>query len=244
MSIDTAFYSLDQIAATTGKHKMYVLYCAEAAPCAQANTGVQKYAQANGITITGSEQISIAQPDFTSECLNAQGRSGGADMVLVGADTNTVGRVADSCARQGYHPIFVEQGASVSEDLKSNAHLDGLVTAQPIFPWFLSNTPATQEFVSAMNTYAGGQKPSQASAAGWAAAKLFQKAASHIASSAAPTIDAIFAGLWSMRGETLGGLVAPLTFGQNQPAPDAKCFFPATLEKGTWAASGKVLCRP
>ena len=45
---------------------------------------------------------------------------------------------------------------------------------------------------------------------------------------------AILAGLWSLRGDTLGGLTGPLTFVEGQPAKSPACWFHLTIQDSVW----------
>ena len=55
----------------------------------------------------------------------------------------------------------------------------------------------------------------------------------------------ILAGLWSLAGETLGGLTAPRTFVREGRNPDLRCFFVMKLTDRSWTAprGSDLICR-
>ena len=84
------WYGVLGVAAETllpqGKRQLAVLTCVEAARCRTIKEVVNRYASEAGFEIRYQAEISIAQPDFTAECLSAA-RSG-ADALILGSDTN------------------------------------------------------------------------------------------------------------------------------------------------------------
>jgi len=232
-------------AAATGRHRFGSLACQESTGC----TNAERYwfdegwvAQA-GMEPAYRARISIAQPDYTAECLTAQ--RAGVEALAVVADGATARRVATSCARQGYHPLFSIAGPAVDERLAGagNDVLDGAVGAVATFPYVLAGTPATDEFHAALARFGTGEPLSAATAQGWVSAKLFERAA---AGDGPVTPERILAGLWSLRGENLGGLTAPRTFVREGKNPDLACFFVMKLANRGWTApQGNALsCRP
>jgi branched-chain amino acid transport system substrate-binding protein len=223
-----------------GKTKFGILMCAEAAACDTYARVAAATAPKAGFQLVYQGRASLAQPDFTAECLNAH--NAGAQVILVGMDGNSLGRAASSCARQDYKPVWASVSSLIVERQKSDPNLDGMAATSPVFPWFQSNTPAAAAFHDALKTY-GGAAPSAGSAVGWVSAKLFEKAAA--AMPEPPTSEAVLQGLWALRDETLGGLTQPLTFVENQPAPKVMCGFNFTTKAGAWVSADafKLNCR-
>ena len=147
-------------------------------------------------------------------------------------DQNSLNRVATACARQAYSPIFAMPGPMAGDEQKGNLNLEGMVTATTSFPWFQSNTPATLEYQDSMRTYGRGDLKGSGPTLGWTSGKLLERAA--ITLPEPPTSEALLAGLWSLKGDTLGGLTYPQTFAENQPAPPASCWYSATVKNGKW----------
>jgi len=78
---------------------------------------------------------------------------------------------------------------------------------------------------------------------GWASGKLFEKAV--LATSADPTTSAgILEGLWTVKGDDLNGLAAPLTFRRDQTAVPVVCYWLAQTKGGHWISpnNGKRTC--
>jgi hypothetical protein len=121
--------------------------------------------------------------------------------------------------------------------------LEGALGAVVTFPYVLRDSPATEEFRTAMNRFGTGEPLSAAAAQGWVSAKLFER----VAAGAGPlTSERIREALWGLSGETLGGLTAPRTFVREQKNPDVRCFFVMKLSGGVWTAprGSELICRP
>jgi branched-chain amino acid transport system substrate-binding protein len=235
--------SVAQVAKAKGKLKWASMTCTEATTCGDADriwTGEGEM-KAQGLEPVYRARSSLAQPDYTAECLNA--RSAGAEIFTLVMDASTVTRVAASCARQGYHPIITEVAASSKTEHAADPNMaGGLIASLGLFLWTDSSTPATAEFQAAMKKYLG-RTPGAGHAAGWAAARVFEKAAAGIGEP--PTAAAVLDGLYSFKGETVGGLVMPLTFTRGQPAPRQICWATNYAEGGKWTAfdGGRINCR-
>ncbi|HVW32365.1 MAG TPA: ABC transporter substrate-binding protein, partial [Acidimicrobiia bacterium] len=187
-------------------------------------------------------RTSLAQPDFTAECLSA--RNAGAQTFLVFLDSNSITRLAAACARQGYRPTFATASGLVQDRFKNDPNLAGLVAGTNVFPSFQSGTPATDEYQQAMQLFAGGRAMGEGPPLGWAAGKLLQRAAAGLPEP--PTSQAILDGLWSMRDDSLGGLTAPLTFVRDQPIKPHPCWFTIAVAGGRFTSPDgfRQQCRP
>ena len=147
-------------------------------------------------------------------------------------DGASAARVARDCNRQGFTPTLV-----IPQPFENPpAYLEGALAALANFPWFLtSGSPALVEYGQAMDAFTAGLPRGSRSGAGWANGKLLEKALTGRVS-AVPTSADVFAGLWAMKGETLGGLTAPLSFAKGKPAAPINCSFRATVKSGAWTA--------
>jgi branched-chain amino acid transport system substrate-binding protein len=213
--------SMAQVALPKGYKKLGSMSCAEAQTCGTADKIFNEdgIAQQYGFEPVYRARISLAQPDFTAECLNAQ-RSG-VQALMLATDDSSIQRIAASCARQGYHPMFAWQYSAANDRHKDDPNLEGGMTASGWFAWMKGDTPATAEFQAAAKQYFGGTL-SSGLAGGWLAGKIFEKAASK--TPRPDTSAGILAGLWTFSGETLGGLAMPLSFHQDQPPPRVVCW--------------------
>ena len=231
--------------AATGKRRFGSLACRESEGCTHAD---HYWFDEGWVVQAGMEpayraRISIAQPDYTAECLTAQ--RAGVEVLAVVADGATARRVAVSCARQGYRPTLSIAGPAVDERLAgagATDALDGTLGTVVTFPYVLHDTPATEEFRTAMSRFGTGEPLSAAAAQGWVSAKLFERAAAGVEPL---TSEGVLQGLWALSGETLGGLTAPRTFVREGKNPDVRCFFVMKLAGRAWSAprGDDLICR-
>jgi branched-chain amino acid transport system substrate-binding protein len=213
--------------------KLGLIYCIETPAC----TYVHDYTVNGGASRAGEDlvyqsQVSITQPDFTAQCLGLQ--SAGAQVVLLAVEANSIMRLATSCSRQNYHPIFTTVSIATTDALESNPQLEGLYATAQVFPWMLGNTLATAQYDQARREYAPNLRLSGATAVAWASGQLLARAAAGVG--AQPSSQEILNGLWMLHGETLGGLTPPLTYVRNQPSPPVPCYFLVEIKGGRWTA--------
>jgi branched-chain amino acid transport system substrate-binding protein len=243
-SADAYTYGLAKSMADAGDKKVGVAYCVETPICKLGEQLFAKFASQLGLQIVYDGQISVTQPDYTAPCLQAQGN--GAQGLIVFADASSVGRFADSCARQNYRPLFVNPLPQADD--AHRASLEGSVSVINAFPWFLtSGSPALNEYSQAMARY--NRNPVGAlSGTGWVTGKALQAALEiSLARSPVPSSDGLFQALWTFRGLTLGGLTPPLSYYQGRPPPEVVCTFAVKVSGGRWIApigARTTYCRP
>jgi branched-chain amino acid transport system substrate-binding protein len=121
----------------------------------------------------------------------------------------------------------------VIEDQAKVKELDGTRAPVGNFPW-MATTAAAREYSQAMAEYAPGLANSQGTSAAWVSGKVIEKAAAAIGAGGQPSSDAILRGLWGIKNDTFGGLAPPLTFVQNKPSPEARCYFYVEIADGKW----------
>jgi branched-chain amino acid transport system substrate-binding protein len=223
-----------------GKTKLATLVCAEAQGCTTTAKVFADSAQSLGYQVVYQAQVSLAQPDFTAQCLAA--RNAGAQVIFIALDTNSVGRISTSCARQGYRPTYSVAQAQARESLADDPNLEGAIAPGPLFPAFLTGTPALDEFQHAVALDGAGIVSKQSATTGWLAGKLFEKAAATLPEP--PTSQAILDGLWSIKDDSLGGIAVPLSFNKDQPAQGKSCWFNMEIKAGKWFTNdgGKLHC--
>ena len=211
-----------------GKKRLGTIICVEAEFCDTAERLITEVAQKTGLEHVYRGRASLAQPDFTAECLSARNQN--VEILAIGLDQNSVNRVTVACARQGYHPTYSTN--IIVDQHKDNPELAGAVGETIVFPWFQSGTPATDEFQAAVRAYGGGLVLGVGTAAGWTAGKLLERVARTM--SEPPTTEQLLEGLWAIKGDTLGGLTAPLTFIRDKPPPRVTCWFDLTIVQRAW----------
>jgi branched-chain amino acid transport system substrate-binding protein len=239
----SSIWGIPRVGAVYGKGKNFgAIICSEAAACtATKHEWVDNHlAEKAGMKMVYEADVSIGQPDFTAECIQAQQNH--VQVMSVVADVGTVGRLVQSCDRQGFHPQYVQGSGTMDAHLASLPGMSDALVQLNDFPWTVSN-PAVQEFRDAYKAYAPNDPLTPNASQGWASAVVFAQAAAHV--SATPTSAEILAGLWSMRDATFGGLTPPLTFVRNKPAPDARCSFAMQVQHGVMQAPFglKTVCR-
>ena len=227
---DVSIRGVANVVVPQGKTKVAFLTCVEAQYCTDAARVWPGLAPQVGLQVVSNGSASLATPDFTSQCLNAQGR--GAQVFIMAMDSNSVDRVAANCAAIGFHPIFSWASSVTIDRHRTDPNLSGAVLPIPSAPWFVKANPAIVEFQTAMARYAPGVVVGGSSENGWVAGKLFEAAASNLSST--PTTTDILNGLWALRSNDLGNLTIPLTFTQGQDAPSTECWYVATIGGGSW----------
>jgi branched-chain amino acid transport system substrate-binding protein len=231
-----------QTAGPGGPKKVGFLYCSDGiAICDQARQYGPGFARQFGLDPVYSGSGSLAQPDFTANCLAA--RDAGAELLSVAMDGNSAQRIARSCHNVGYQPKIVLNQQIEFSTVAADPNLDGSYGTALNAPWFDSANPAVAEFQRAMAQQAPGVDIAGSPMQGWASAKLLEAAAANL--SEPPTSESILNGLWALKDETLGGLAMPLTFNKGAIAPRPVCWWALIIAKGTYANSGdgKVRCR-
>jgi branched-chain amino acid transport system substrate-binding protein len=223
-----------------GKTRLATLTCHEASACEVADATWRTYASEVGFQLVYRARSSIAQPDYTAECLNA--KSAGADVFVIAMDGNSVFRIVTACSRQGYRPTYaIPVHAAVPSLLKLPAY-EGASVSSPTFPWFAADTPARAEFQKAMANYTPGVPLAGSHSLGWTAAKLFERAATEMPEQ--PTANAVLDGMWKIRGDDLGGLTHDLTFEQGKPRQQRVCWFDVRVRQRKYVTpDGAIHCR-
>ena len=212
-----------------GKTRIAQLMCVESPTCVNSGSSVKKAAQRYGGQVVYEARVSVTQPDYTAECLQAKNAE--AQAMVIWAEANTYRRTAASCARQGFRPTFVIAGVIVTGQLNEDPNFEGMLAVQSVFPWISSSSPSTAEFQEAMKRFGPSVELGGTASAEWAAGKLLEKA---VAKAADVTSQSILEGLWTLKDETLSGLTPPLTFVANQPAPETRCFFAMKVVREQW----------
>ena len=217
--------SAAQQAIPAGKTKLGSLICVEAEGCTAAERIWEAQAKSVGFDYVYKGRASLAQPDYTAECLAA--RNAGVQVIIVFLDPNSIYRLASACRRQGYNATLAAPTILITEAHSKDDNLQGMYAPSFVFPWFQRGTPATDEFQAALKSHGGGISPGPGQPVGWVSGKLLEKAAANLPEP--PTSAAILDGLWSLQADTLGGLTAPLTYVREKPAPFTACWFNLTI---------------
>lgn len=216
------------------KSKVAIVACAEAEAC---NAGVpywRKFAEELGLKVVYEAKTSIAQPDFTAECLAA--RNAGAEALFVALDGNSQHRLGASCARQGYKPAVTAPATATDATFPDDPNLAGYIGATPVYPWFVENAKTT-EFLTSIRKYGpAGFKVRAITMEAWVAGKLFEAAGRNFG----PRVTSadVLNGLWSIKNDDLGGLTQPLTFAKGANS-QRRCWFAVKIDNGRFALTSR-----
>jgi len=237
-------YAVESLGKTFGT-KQAVLYCTETPACAASIPVYKAFASTLGMTIPYTQSISASQADYTAVC-QAIKQSGAQSYVMVDSPA-IVGRVSDACLQQGVTAKVVEASAAVGVNLLSNKGTEGLLSAAVGFPFIDNSVPATQQFHTVLAKYGPAdleKKFGPGLNIPWVAMELFA-AAVKAGGSGPVTADSIKNGLYTMKGETLGGIAPPLTFVKGQPNLQ-NCYFVLGISNGAFTAPNglKTSCAP
>lgn len=218
-----------------GKKKLAILNCQEAQFCVDADKMWPEEASKLGYELVFRRQTSLAQPDYTAECLAA--KNAGADVFGLAMDGNAIGRIADACGRSGFKPIYFIHHSTLLKEQASNPNTDGILVPIPARAFNDTSNPKVVRYQKALARYAPGEEVRQNSFAGWVAAEAFELAANRAPD---PTTSAgILEGLWTFKGETLGDITLPLEYPKEQTVPQRSCWFTLRGAQGKFTATEK-----
>jgi branched-chain amino acid transport system substrate-binding protein len=230
-----SFYGIAAAAKQSGA-KLGNLYCAELPACAATQTLLQGFGGPLGLSVSYSSKVSASAPDFTAVC---QGLiKSGVQSYTLGLGAATLKQVASQCQQQGLKAKLILSDVADST-FTSDPQFNGLEVVDDIFPFFDESTPATKAFHAALKKYA----PSVGTAAlplnsetavAWASGELFETAVQR-GGTGPITSATVKQGLYSLKGDTLGGLTAPLTFTKGKPT-NYNCNWLYEIKNGAFSA--------
>lgn len=233
---DGQFWGIAKLAVQNGAKKAATVFCTEAAACQSTNDRFVAHAKELGLPVVYQGRISFTQPDYTADCL--QMRNAGVDTVVPITENTSLVRLAQSCARQQFKPTYMI--AAGSDAMAGQPVFDGAIGGLASFPWFLrGGHPGIDEYTAALQKYAPDRLTAgvDTQSAAWVAGKMFERAAAKVSDK--PTSQEILDGLWSMKDESLGGLLAgglARTFTRGQPTPETFCAYYVRITGGKWTA--------
>ena len=215
-------------AKAAGATKLASAVCAEIEACSQTEPIKAATAATVGVEDVGAVKVDSTKGDYSAECI--QWIQDGVDFIQIGGSAAMGTNLVRSCTDQGYTGIFGASAGSVSGDLIA---VEGITLAGGIngFPWWEDDAPV-KDYADAMK--AGGI--TDLGIAGptgtviWSALQLFAKANATIGDT--PTAAEALKNLFTVKDETLDGLITPVTFTEGQPAKSRDCFWPYILKDG------------
>jgi branched-chain amino acid transport system substrate-binding protein len=243
---DEAIAGLVRQAVDRGHTKLGLLYCVEIAGCAYADKGVAAAANREGADLVYSAQVSLTQTDFTAQCQNA--KNAGVQELAAALEGSALARLARSCLALNYRPLLVGAAFAINPRQAGDPKIRelGLATINPNAPWFLTDQPGLREYQAALARYAPQILSSGITSQMWASGRLLEAGIAKAGAAARQgplTAAMVAAGLSRIRGETLGGLSAPLDF-TGKIGRGSGCVYLALLDTRGWTApnGSKPLC--
>lgn len=246
---DSLPVSVALAAKKVGAKSLGLLYCSESSICQELVGPEGTIAAKEGVPLSYSAAISASAPNYIAQCLAAKQAGVGALFV---ADAVSVDlSVARSCVQQGYTPSFIADDGAVSVSFEKAPGWDnGMISMQPDIPFFVKNA-ATDAMVAAFKKYEPAilKNPNynEEVVESWASGLLFEAAAKagKLGLHGAPTSAELFKGLYSLHGDTLGGIAPPLTYTPNKANPIDCWFWMRTKDKKFTTPYGlKPVCAP
>jgi branched-chain amino acid transport system substrate-binding protein len=224
-----------KLAVALNTPKVAMFYCAEAQPCQVGRDALHsklKDEKAPDAQIVYEAKVSLAQPDFSAECLQA--KSKGAQAVIVFVDAAAASRATRSCIQQGFRPQWLTSPlTSAHADDPNN---DGMTNPVAVFPWFAEDTPAERLFHDVVRRYNPSLTVNATTSVVWVAGQMLLAASKNLPADN-PTAADIMKGMWTIRNTTFDGLLPdPVSFTAGQPSPDHPCYFVVQIKNGTYTA--------
>jgi branched-chain amino acid transport system substrate-binding protein len=235
-----------------GGKTLAFLYCLEAPACSQAVPAAKTDAAKAGLKMAYVNAISATAPSYASQCLAA--KADDVDTLDTLDATSIALSVATQCQQQGLKAALVTNGLSVTNTFLKYPAAVGSINVTPVFPFADTSIPATKAFHSAIAKYAPklvGPNFGTVNAAAWAAGEEVVVAAQlgGAAKSNSVTAAQIVKGLHSFHGNTVNGLMPPITYGTTAATVNSsiRCMFELSVSKAeafTEPIGLKQVCAP
>ncbi len=217
--------------------KVSAITCNEVPFCTMYNKNAEKYATEAGFKLVYNGSVSMTQPDYTSACVQA--KNAGAQALVLGMENSAASRVKRSCKSVGLDVPIISNGVAFSA-AKPGDGMDGAWQASGV-RFTPPSHPGVAEWLATMKQYVPGTGASGGGAIGWVSAKVFELAGKAMPDT--PTSQAVLEGLWTIKGNDIGGMTRPLTYVQDQPAAQTPgCWFAAQMNdnKGGWTGDSRI----
>jgi branched-chain amino acid transport system substrate-binding protein len=242
---------IDAVAKLSSAKTIGFIACAETPQCIQALPVFKGFAEPLGLKFVYEKVAPAQAPSYTAECLGA--KQAGAQ-ALFPAGLNNATFIRD-CERQDYRPVYITSQGTLNEQTAAENPSMTAVGNVWNFPWF-KQFPETKDYFAAMKKYypeyLKKDYTKDATNAGpivWTSLEAFKKAIenANVAPTATATRADVIRGLSMFKGETLGGIMAPLTYSDgNAPNPQQKCYYLVSVKKGKYQAPNglEYACQP
>jgi branched-chain amino acid transport system substrate-binding protein len=214
-----------------GGTKLALMYCAEAAVCAEGVAPLKTAAASLNVPLVYSTAITFDAPNYTAQCLAA--KQAGADVLWIAQSVNATLAAGNSCATQGYTPLELDDdGGITAAVLGAPAFNNHIISVQPDVPFSVTSTRGMKNMYTQLrkldpNALAPANLGAEVQQT-WATGALIQRAAQ--LGGSASSAD-FFKGLYKMHNDTLGGMTPPLTYARGKAHP-INCWFYLRVQNG------------
>jgi branched-chain amino acid transport system substrate-binding protein len=215
------------LVAQADQRKVALLNASECgAACAQHTDIAARDAASYGVDIVYRADVSIAQPDYTATIIAA--RNAGANAIIAEVDYPTITRITRSAHRQNWFPVIVGNPSTYDPGFGGD-EVDKTLAFATMAPYDIS--AQMKPYRDAVARYVPGGALGDFGAQMWAGGKLLEAIGPALDDN--PTRPEIFSALYALRGETLGGIVPPLTYPKGAHANVNLCGVPLTYSSAT-----------
>jgi branched-chain amino acid transport system substrate-binding protein len=241
-TLGTAMTAQPLMAKSAGAKTIGSYYTADVASAVQAVKAIEGIAGSLGLQTGFNAAISSSQPDFTAPCLAAK-KAGVDAMMLAGVP---VERLTPSCAQQGFTPMWVLPGETVTSEVLKTPQLGDVLAPQYAFPFFVDDT-TTEAYRSAMKANYRGPEDAMFSpqtASAWMAGLVYEAVAKSLSAKSSVSSADLFKGLYKIKNLTDGGLLPGLTYAKDSDQRSVDCFWETNVKDGEWVAANglKTTC--
>lgn len=207
------------------------IYCAEATACLTATKLTASAATSLGLTVVKEVEVSATSSSYVAPCLTL--KQAGAQAITLATDTGTQQKFVDTCAQQGYYPLYLGDAGTITSGWTSDPAYKNAGGVLDEFPWWDTTKPAVAQFQEALQKYdPAGLKSPTIAAEVWASAMVFEDGAKAAQLGSSPTAGDIVTGLNTLSNDTLGGLVSPITYANGNRTN--KCGYQFVVQSGSF----------
>jgi branched-chain amino acid transport system substrate-binding protein len=237
-TVIVGLYGQALAAKQAGANSYGIVYCSEVAACKQALPLQEMFAKQVGLTWVPPLAASLSAPSYTAQCLTMQQAHA---QSLFGAGPPSE-KLADDCARQGYHPIYVQGAGTWQTAYLKDPNLNNTTGETTEIPWSYQG-PQTATFHAVEGSVLADTNYPYNVSSTYAAVLLFQAALAN--AGANPTTQDLYNGLYAMHNETLGGYAPPLNYTRGKPTT-ISCFFVVSIKDGAFVSphGASYQCQP
>lgn len=210
-------------------------YASETALNAQIVDLVRMFARPVGLSLPVMAKLSSSLPDYTALCEQIKGSGASSYFLSFGAPVVT--KITEQCTAQGVELPQLLVGTFMDQSWRANAAFDGSVVVDGIAPFFDTAIPGVKDYRDAIEEHAadlsGSAQDNSFSLMAWAAAQMVAAGAERVRGEL--TGPALQDALFTIRDETLGGLIPPATYRAGETHP-VRCWFTWSVADGDFVA--------